>query len=60
MEHPVIGPMHVNGDAVKLMDTMPHVQCPAPLLGQHNAAIYGELLGLDEAALARLKEEKVI
>ena len=60
VEHPVIGPMHVNGDAVKLMDTMPHVQCPAPLLGQHNAAIYGELLGLDEAALARLKEEKVI
>ena len=30
-----------------------------PSLGEHNAHVYGEL-GLDEAALARLKQEKVI
>ena len=60
VEHPVIGKMHVNGDAIKLMDTMPHVTRPAPLLGQDNGSVYGELLGLTEADLAQYKERGIM
>jgi crotonobetainyl-CoA:carnitine CoA-transferase CaiB-like acyl-CoA transferase len=31
----------------------------APLLGEHNAEVYGEI-GFDEAALAGLKEREII
>lgn len=60
LEHPVIGPMRVNGNPVKLLDTMPQIKTPAPALGQDNAVIYGELLGLTEEDLAALKEKNVI
>lgn len=46
IHHPVIGDMHVNGDAVKLLETMPRITRPAPLLGQDNVPVYGELAGL--------------
>ena len=31
-----------------------------PLLGEHNDYVFGELLGLDEAEIARLKKSGVI
>ena len=37
----------------------PHLS-PAPVLGQDNDYVYGNLLGLSEADIARLKEEQVI
>lgn len=60
VEHPVIGRMTTNGDAIKLMDTMPHVTCPAPTLGQHNEEVYGEILGLSAREVERLEAEGVI
>lgn len=58
--HPVIGEMRVNGNPVKLLDTMPKVETPAPSLGQYNEAVYGELLGFDAEKIAALKEGGVL
>ncbi|MCF0136946.1 MAG: CoA transferase [Oscillospiraceae bacterium] len=58
--HPIIGEMKVNGNPVKLLDTTAVINRPAPSLGQDNAAVYGELLGLDEAALNELYASNII
>ena len=60
LKHPIIGDMRVNGNPVKLMTTMPKIVAPAPSLGQHNDAVYGELLGLDESKLDALRASGVI
>ena len=60
LHHPVIGDMRVNGNPVKLLDMMPQITRCAPELGQDNQAVYGELLGLDEAALQEYKDKRVI
>ena len=44
-----------------LFDGQPLPDVPgAPALGQHNAEVFGELCGVDEAGLERLREETVI
>lgn len=60
IEHPVIGEMQVNGNPIKLMDCMPEIYRSAPLLGQDNARIYNELLGIDEATLADYSRRNII
>lgn len=60
VDHPVIGKMKVNGSPIKLLDTMPRINCPAPTLGQHNEEIFHDMLGYSEKELAVMKEEKVI
>ncbi len=59
IEHPVIGPMKVNGNPIKLMDMMPRINCPAPTLGQDNEWILKEL-GYSDTQIELLQEEKVI
>ena len=60
VHHPVIGDMHVNGDAVKLMETKPHVTKPAPTLGQDNVSVYGEFAGLSEETVKEYKEKGIL
>lgn len=60
VEHPVIGTMHVNGDAIKMSETEPHVTKPAPLLGQDNEAVYGELLGITPEQLTDLRNKGIL
>ena len=60
LKHPVIGDMHVIGDAVKLMGTKNGVRWPAPSLGQHNSEVYSEMMGFDQDKLQELKENGVI
>jgi len=46
--------------APQLSDTPGETRWPGPPVGAHNREVYGDLLGLDDAALARLKDVGVI
>ncbi len=60
LKHPVIGDMHVIGDAVKLMGTKNGVRWPAPALGEYNLEVYSSLLNFNEDKINELKEKGVI
>ena len=59
MDHPERGKFKMPGFPVQLGDSPVDME-PAPLLGQHNAEVYKELLGLTEHDLAQLEQEAVI
>jgi formyl-CoA transferase len=60
VDHPVIGPMVVNGNPIKLMDMMPRVNYPAPTLGQHNEEILKGFVGLSDEEFEALKANGTI
>ena len=59
IEHPGRGKMAMLGNPIR-MSASPTEVTPAPLLGEHNAEIYGKLLGLGDADIATLKRDGVI
>ncbi len=59
INHPMRGEFTMPGCPVRLEDSPVEVK-PAPLLGQHNADVYGELLGLGAGQLESLKSEGII
>ena len=59
INHPVRGEFTMPGCPVRLEDSPAEVK-PAPLLGQHNADVYKELLGIGGAELESLKAEGII
>ena len=60
LDHKVMGPSPYEGIAHRLSRTPGELRTAAPTLGQHNDEVFGEMLGLDAAEIARLKEERVI
>jgi crotonobetainyl-CoA:carnitine CoA-transferase CaiB-like acyl-CoA transferase len=59
IDHPVAGPLTYPGAPLKMRETPFVIRRPAPLLGQHNAEILGEL-GYRAADLAALSAAAVI
>jgi len=59
IDHPVRGKFTMPGCPVRLEDSPAEVKS-APLLGQHNLEIYGEMLGLKGGDLEQLKQQGVI
>lgn len=59
-DHPAAGHLRINGNPVKLMDSMPRMRTPAPGLGQDNEAVYEDIFGLSAAQLEKLKAEGAI
>ncbi len=55
IEHPALGRVHCLGAPFKLPASPGGPHAPAPLLGQHNHEVYGELLGLSAAEIERLQ-----
>jgi len=60
LEHPKLGAIPVVGQAVILSRTGLGDMKPAPDRGQHNAQVYGDMLGIEPARLDRLVEAGVI
>ena len=60
MEHPAVGRLPFPSSAFRFSKTPWKLMQAAPLLGEHNEAIYGRLLGLSKEELAALKQGGVI
>jgi crotonobetainyl-CoA:carnitine CoA-transferase CaiB-like acyl-CoA transferase len=50
----------LHGIPWRLSGTPGRISRPAPLLGEHNQYVFGELLGLPEAEIRRLVEAEAI
>lgn len=59
VEHPDRGKIKVPGFAARMSENHIDYEC-SPALGGNNDEVYGELLGLDDAALEELREKQVI
>ena len=53
-----LGEMKMAGLGWRMSRTQGGIRLPPPLLGEHNAYVYEELLGLSDPDLARLEEEQ--
>jgi formyl-CoA transferase len=59
VEHPTRGKFTMPGNPVRL-SASPTTVTPAPLLGEHNAEVYGALLGIGRDELTQLARDRVI
>jgi crotonobetainyl-CoA:carnitine CoA-transferase CaiB-like acyl-CoA transferase len=59
MHHPQVGDYTMSGWPVRFSGTTPPVK-PAPLLGQHNAEVLADWLGLDKDKVGTLRNDAVI
>jgi crotonobetainyl-CoA:carnitine CoA-transferase CaiB-like acyl-CoA transferase len=60
IDHPATGPLTYPGAPFKFSATPWQVRSPAPQLGQHNAEVYGERLGLSAERIEQLRQHGVI
>jgi succinate--hydroxymethylglutarate CoA-transferase len=60
VEHPTIGALKMLGIPFKFSDTPASVRRAPPTLGQHTDEILKSELGLDDAAIAKLRGNKVV
>ncbi len=60
VEHPEAGRLTQAGAPYKLGGTPWEIRRPAPLLGQHNEAVFGERLGLSQTEMEGLRRGRVI
>ncbi|MCC7413763.1 MAG: CoA transferase [Gammaproteobacteria bacterium] len=60
MPHPAFRELRMQNTFPKLSDTPGRVRWCGPGLGEHNAEIFGELLGLDPGRIAALEQAGVI
>ncbi len=60
VDHPVIGRIKVPFRLWSMSEGRAEYRRPAPLLGQHNTEVFGDMLGLDAGEVARLAASGVI
>jgi CoA:oxalate CoA-transferase len=59
IQHPVMGPLKVQGVPIKLSDTPGCVRTPSPLLGEHTEDVLASI-GIGQEAIRRLRGEGII
>jgi len=59
IDHPVAGNLTYPGAPFKMTETPWHIERPAPLLGQHNKEVYGNL-GYSHEDIIQLRESGII
>jgi benzylsuccinate CoA-transferase BbsF subunit len=60
VEHPVIGSRLTLGPPWRLSDTPAAIRRPAPLLGEHNGYVLGQLLGMPDEEIEELVRDGVV
>ena len=60
LEHPIHGPVKITGTPLKMSETPGRVRWLAPMPGEHNEAVFVDLLGHTRDELARWRDEGVI
>ncbi len=60
VSHAAAGEWDMEGPVWRMSRTPAHVRLPAPMFGEHNSWVLGELLGLSDAEIAALEAEGVI
>ena len=60
VDHPVTGKTVQTGAPFKMSDTPWQLRRPAPLLGQHNEEVYGQILGYTKQDLVQLSKMGII
>ena len=60
MDHPVLGELRCAALPWRLSDSPKGNYRCAPLLGEHNYYVFGELLGLSKEEIEQLVEEEVL
>ncbi|HET9078415.1 MAG TPA: CoA transferase [Acidimicrobiales bacterium] len=60
MDHPVIGPARFEGFPARMSGRGPDHWRSAPLVGEDNDHVFGQILGMEEAELSELREQGVI
>ena len=58
--HPQFGDLAMQNVAPKLSSTPGAVRTAGPELGEHNAAVFADILGMDEATLTDLAERGIV
>ena len=59
VSHAAAGAWDIEGPVWRMSRTPAHVRTPAPMFGEHNAYVFGELLGLTDAEVAQLEADGV-
>ena len=61
VHHPAAGkPLRMVGSPIRMSAVTPEIRRPPPTAGQHTEELLGEVLGLDSAAVARLRDEGIV
>jgi CoA:oxalate CoA-transferase len=60
VKHPIIGKAKLPGMPFKLSETPGEVECPSPLVGEHNELILGKYLGISPDEVKQLKADGVL
>jgi len=60
LDHPELGKTISDATPIRLSDTPARYTRAAPVLGQDNNYVYGELLGMSEDEVAELSEQGIV